>query len=90
MQKLRRQMVKELRMRKPMILLNPDAGVNDQGVAQDPEAPGAQDPEGPAARDVEVPVEGDNIGTGTIAVIGVHAYNMMQATLEGLKEVVGE
>ena len=86
-------MAKELRMRKPMILLNKpnaDAGVNDQGVAQDPEVPGVQDPEGPAAQDVEVPVEGDGVETETIEVIGVQAYAMMQAALEGLKEVVGE
>ena len=78
-------------MRKPMILLNKpnaDAGVNDQGVAQDAEVPVAQDPEVPAAQDAEVPVEGD--GVETIEVIGVQAYAMMQAALEGLKEVVGE
>ena len=83
MQKLRRHMATELRMRKPMILLNKpnaDAGVNDQGVAQDAEVPVAQD--------AEIPVEGDEVEA--IEVIGVQAYAMMQAALEGLKEVVGE
>ena len=54
--------------------------MNDQGVAQDAEVPVAQD--------AEIPVEGDEVEA--IEVIGVQAYAMMQAALEGLKEVVGE